>query len=321
MSLTAWRVVLIGAGELGSRHLQSVATLPGVMIDVVESALASRELARQRLGIASQQVQLRFFDLISQIEPAYDVAIIATGSAVRFHLTQQLLMQTKVRYLLLEKVLFQQLEHYHQMQQLLAGAGVVAYVNCPRRLYPLYQQLRQPLSQQPVTLQVTGNLWGMACNSIHFIDLVAFLTTETLTSVDVAGLTQSYASKRPGYVEVAGRLAMQFSAGSTLQLQSTADEKLPLGLSIELIGAGGHWCIDESQGRIQHKNDPTLLLDGLPLLYQSQLTAAVLTELMTRGDCDLTPYPESAALHLPLIQGLLSYFRQDQPMLEACPIT
>jgi predicted dehydrogenase len=321
MTQPQYSLVLIGAGELGSRHLQSMASLPDCCIDVVEPDALSVEKARQRLAqVQVNAAQIRFFQSIAQLSTQYDLALIATGAAVRFELSKELLRRAKVRYLLLEKVLFQHPEHYAQMLMLLEQHHVQAYVNCPRRCYPLYQQLKAAAST-PLVMQVQGNLWGMACNSIHFIDLVSFLSSESLLSVDASQLGQSLQSKRAGYLEVTGHLYCVFSQGSELILRCTADELAPISVSIQLSCAEGRFDIDEVKGCVHKTGDAEPLLCNMPMLYQSQLTAAVVSELLSSGHCSLTPYAESSALHLPLIHSLLAYFRQESAQLQHCPIT
>ncbi|CAI3796239.1 Gfo/Idh/MocA family oxidoreductase [Rheinheimera sp. MM224] len=322
MSFKPCSLVLIGAGELGSRHLQSMASLPDSCIDVVEPDALSVEKARQRLSqVQVNAAHIRFFQSIQQLSAQYDLALIATGAAVRFELSQQLLRHAKVRYLLLEKVLFQRPEHYAQMQALLEQNQVQAYVNCPRRCYPLYQQLKPLAGRKPLVMQVKGNLWGMACNSIHFIDLVSFLTSESLQSVDASQLEQRLQSKRAGYLEVTGGLRCFFSQGSELILRCTADEQAAISVSIEYSSVDGRFDIDEVKGTVHKTGDAEPLLRNMPMLYQSQLTAAVVSDLLDSGHCSLTPFVESSALHLPLIHSLLAYFRQESAELEHCPIT
>ncbi|MDF3125830.1 Gfo/Idh/MocA family oxidoreductase [Rheinheimera sp. 1928-s] len=322
MSLMHCSLVLVGAGELGSRHLQSMASLPDCSIDVVEPDVLSVEKAKQRLAqVQVNAAQIRFFQSIEQLSSQYDLALIATGAAVRFELSQELLRCAKVRYLVLEKVLFQRPEHYALMQNLLEQYEVQAYVNCPRRCYPLYRQLSLITAKTPVLMKVQGNLWGMACNSIHFIDLVSFLSSESLLSVDHSQLVQSLQSKRVGYLEVAGTLRCVFSQGSELLLHCTADERAPTSVLIECSSAKVCFDIDEVKGSVHRRGERELILRDMPMLYQSQLTAGVVDDLLRSGSCSLTPFAESAALHLPLIHSLLAYFRQESVELNHCPIT
>jgi predicted dehydrogenase len=321
MTETAHAILLVGAGELGSRHLQSLASLAGCQIDVIEPSAAACQTAATRLAQVTVVAEVNFFQSFDVLKSSYDVAIIATSAAVRFEVTQQLLSKTKLKYLILEKVLFQRPEYYQALQHQLAAHQVSAFVNCPRRLYPLYRQLKARLSDGPVSITVSGENWGMACNSIHFLDLLMYLTEEHLSVIDTTALQDSFASKRPGFLEVSGRLVARFQSGSTVTLQCETNDTNTARVAIELQSAAGHWRIDEAKGRLECLDSGTLLLDGLPMLFQSQLTAHVAHKLLQHGSCDLTSYSDSAVLHLPLINSLLAYFNKTQGPMDLCPIT
>lgn len=321
MTSPQWSVLLIGAGELGSRHLQSLASLSCCRIDVVEPSESAQALAKQRLLQVTANAPVHFFSSSTQIATHYDVAIVATGASIRFEVASQLLQQVALKFLILEKVLFQQAEHYERMSRLLKKSTVQVYVNCPRRLFPLYQQFKEELPKSPMNFNVSGNLWGMACNSIHFIDLIAFLTGETLLHVDGRGLNRTFSSKRAGYLEIEGQLLATFSNGSTLNLNCTADVQQALTIQLRCHTRQHRLFIDEQQGLIQNMVDGSLLLQGLPMLYQSQLTASVVNDLRQQSRCGLTSFSESVLLHQPLLATLLDFFRQEQPLLDFCPIT
>ncbi|WP_031571387.1 Gfo/Idh/MocA family oxidoreductase [Rheinheimera texasensis] len=321
MTKPAFVILLVGAGELGSRHLQSLACLAGSQIDVIEPSEAACQIAKTRLAQVEVLAKVSFYSSDNTLKLNYDLAIIATSAAIRFEVTKQLLHKTKLDYLILEKVLFQRPEHYHELKHLLEEHQVSAYVNCPRRLFPLYQHLKTLARGGPVSMHVTGNNWGLACNSIHFIDLVSYLTDKKLEAVDSTQLQSCFASKRPGFLEVSGQLTAHFQSGSTLQLQCSADELNPALVTIDLVSAAGHWQIDESKGRVKCRQSGVILLDGLPTLFQSQLTASVVQTLQQQGACSLTPYNESADLHLPLIQSLLLYFNKMHGPMDLCPVT
>ena len=82
-------IVLIGAGKLGSRHLQALAKI-GIEsnIFVVDPSAESREIAFARYNevqVNSNIKHLEFKDDISDLKiQRADVAIIATSSEIRF---------------------------------------------------------------------------------------------------------------------------------------------------------------------------------------------------------------------------------------------
>ena len=75
---------------------------------------------------------------------------------------------------------------------------------------------------RPIKIIKTGNLWGLACNSIHYIDLVAWWTKDNLISINCEDLsTEWFKSKRDGYYETTGKLLAKYSKGTELILESS----------------------------------------------------------------------------------------------------
>jgi hypothetical protein len=77
------RVALIGAGQLGSRHLQALARLPaGSRVTMVEPSEASRSTAQSRWAeVAGQGIAVEFVEGLGQLSGEIDVAIVATTAA------------------------------------------------------------------------------------------------------------------------------------------------------------------------------------------------------------------------------------------------
>lgn len=322
-------VLLIGAGALGRRHLQSMLSVENVDIYVIEPDLDSQQEAQiLAASIAHQHSIVWFRELpiaeISLLPSMIDVAIIATSSGPRFSLASQLLLHWTVRFLILEKVLFQKLHHFSEFQLILNQTDTRAYVNCPRRQYQFYQQVRSLVRAAPLRLKVSGVNWGLACNSIHFIDLLAWLRNCQPKSLDThLLLPQVFPSKRSGYLEIAGQLILTYQDLSQLQLQCMLLPDSPPTLQIEIFQEDTHLILDEQQGIITFAGQAgTKEIKAECAPYQSQLTGFTINQLLITGMCGLSEYTESSALHLSLLPGLLQFFSaQAGRTLDLCPIT
>jgi predicted dehydrogenase len=321
-------LLLIGAGALGMRHLQSMVQLASVRIWVVEPDLAAQQRCQQHLlalGPQAMPNQVQWLTALPQQSISFDAAVVATSAGPRFAVVQVLLERFKVRFLILEKVLFQRLDQYAAIADLLKRSATIAYVNCPRRLYPLYQCIQQQLDPtKPLHLAVSGQNWGLACNSVHFIDLVSWLTQSPADTVDgTALLPNIYPSKRLGYQEVAGKLRIKFANGSVLMLNCDVIAEAPVIMHIELQQTDMHWLIDEGTGLVQQTvagSRQQLQLARAP--YQSELTAQVIADLLLTGQCALPGFTEASHCHQLLIENLLAFFsRQLGKPQNVCPIT
>jgi threonine dehydrogenase-like Zn-dependent dehydrogenase len=118
-----FNIAIIGAGQLGSRHLQGL-KLAGLemnifVMDVNDDSL---QIAKQRYEQAPDNDKIRGLQLcksISQLPPEIDLAIIATGSLVRASVTKELLKTSQVKNIVFEKVLFPAIHEYEQIENLL----------------------------------------------------------------------------------------------------------------------------------------------------------------------------------------------------------
>lgn len=317
-------IVLIGAGELGSRHLQSLVRIgPTTKITVLELSDNAISLARTRILEISETsefvAKVEFIKVLEQLPVNIDLAVIATGAAPRMHILRELLAHSKVRYMLLEKVLFQKLDEYDEASVFLENLGVEAWVNCPRRMFDGYGALKLQLNlKQPVEMHVKGGQWGLACNAIHYIDIFAFLTSSRIQSVNVENLESAiYPSKRPGYVEFFGSMSVQFENGHKLVLSCSHDQTDCL---INIVDSEGSYNIDESSGIVLKNTQKTNIT--ITSKNQSDLTQVFAEQVLAFGRSNLTEYIESSALHKPLISSLLSFYNmKNKTELKSLPIT
>ena len=317
-------IVLIGAGELGSRHLQSLVRIgPATKITVLELSDDAVLLARERISeiaeISEFLAKVEFIKALEQLPASIDLAVIATGAAPRMDILRGLLVHSKVRYMLLEKVLFQNLDEYEEASVLLEKLGVEAWVNCPRRMFNGYGALKLQLDlKQPIEMHVKGGEWGLACNAIHYIDIFAFLTSSRIQSVDVENLESTiYPSKRPGYVEFFGSMSVQFENGHKLVLNCSHDQTACL---ISIVDSEGLYDIDEFSGIVLKNAQKTNIT--IISRYQSDLTQVFAEQVLAFGRSNLTTYIESSALHTPFISSLLSFYNmQNKTEITFLPIT
>jgi predicted dehydrogenase len=321
------QIVIIGAGQLGSRHLQAISLLHfSTTIWVVDPMVSSLETAKARwkeVDYVSQH-EIHYKSDVKELPSDLDVVIIATSSNVRRNIIEMLLQERTVRYMILEKVLFQEEEDYFSIQELLENKGVKAWVNCPRRQFEGYSQLRKEINFQAFQMSVTGSQWGLGCNSIHFIDLFSYLCQSSNISVVPFLNEKLYTSKRAGFVEFNGSLLVASDNASKLLITCFELGNHPLEITIELPEAS--ISIKESLQAMEIRtsaNNWQALHLSFPILRQSQLTNLVIEDLLTSGTCLLTPFEESVKLHIPLINIFLNHYNQvnKTPNNIVCPIT
>lgn len=320
------KLAVIGAGALGSRHLQALALLerPARIQVVDHSSVALENAANLFTQVQAAKVEVEYLKRISDLSQELDAVVIATNSDVRRKVLETLLEQKTVKNLILEKVLFQNPVDYNYVGSLLAEKGVKAWVNCPRRIWSFYRLLKDKfLSQQNVDYNVSGSLWGLGCNAIHFIDNLAFITGETGFQFAPESNLEPVASKRPGFVDFTGTLRGRSYTGNTIRLTSYPSGDSPVLISI--LSDSIRCIIRENEGKAwisEAKAGWQWDEHSFATPYQSQLTNIAVEDIVAKGDCQLTSYDESVKLHLPMLEALMVPLRtQVGKEVDLCPIT
>ncbi len=320
-------LLIVGAGQLGSRHLQAFSNLSNnYKISIVDPSVDSLKVAEDRYleSASTTSPSVCFFDSIDAlIEKEFLVVVIATSASVRLSVVRQLTENLKIQYLILEKVLFQSTEQLHEAQQLLTKAGIKAWVNCPRRQFIAYQQLKaRYLKADSVSLTVNGSNWGLACNAIHFIDLWHYLSDFHSYNLKFESNARIIDSKRNGYKELLGTLNASSDDGKH-QLSLTCSDYETSFLEIKANFDGDQVVLAEHQGDIKwlDKNEDILEVQPLKVLFQSELTDKVIHELLNTGDCSLTKFEVSKMLHAEFLSKIVDVFSISEKNNGLAPIT
>jgi hypothetical protein len=321
-------IVVIGAGQLGSRHLQALSKVSfQSKIEVVDPFATSLEVARTRFNempTNSTIVDIRYVSSISQLSSNVDLAIIATNADVRAEVIRQLVRQCKVKNLVLEKVLFQKPEEYKEIQALLEENSIKVWVNHPRRMFPYYAKLKEQLvGSMQVSYQVQGGEWGLACNGLHFIDHLAFLTGCDDLKIGTNDLNPSViVSKRKGYFEISGTLLGKIGAHPFELFCHENASPVIITICADNLNA----IIDEGTNSVRiatKENGWTWVEENTKIIYyQSELSNMFAEDIISNGKCDLPTFAEASKLHIPFINAMLEHINlYGVEKYTACPIT
>jgi hypothetical protein len=306
-------IYIIGAGQLGSRHLQALKQVQTpLQIIVVDPSNASLATARERYeGTAGVDHAITFLTDLPSSSSAIDIAIFACNAHVRKQALEKLLDKAAVQYLVLEKLLFDKIEDYASVSNRLENLPTKTFVNCAMRMIPFYGEAKSYFQNQNVTLTVNGSKFGLASNAIHYLDLLAFYSQDSSYVVQVESLDpEMIDSKRPGFKELTGTLIANYSKGSRAILTCLKDGTLPFQVEISsprvrLISR--EW--EQKAWISEEKNGWKWIEVEAKIPFQSQLTAKLVDDLLTRGSCDLVPFAESKQIHLNFLLGLKAYFK------------
>ncbi len=323
-------LAVIGAGQIGSRHLQALAKIDlPVVLEVLDPNPEALTLSGARFAQIPENgniQRIRHFRHMKDLSSVLDLAVVATNSDVRLAVVSELLRTRMVRSLILEKVVFQSQAAFEQAAGLFRSHHVSVWVNCFRRCVPIYHELKKIFAKEKsLHLRVSGCNWGLACNAIHFIDLLSYLTGDEDYDLDVSGLdSQIHQSRRKGFLECSGTLKATFSRGHELVLEERFEPGKARSFLLVFSVEGREITVNDFDGRMtlinkESKTHEEKLFDRP---FQSNLTQLVTQEIFNEGTCPLTPFSSSYQLHLPLLEGLSAHFgRIRGKTFTFCPIT
>ena len=303
-------IAIIGAGQLGSRHLQALAKVSEeVHLYIVDPSEQSLEVSQQRFNeVNSFDKKLTCTKSITDLPNIIEFVVIATNSKQRLDVLKELLQHAKVKYLLLEKFLFPTVSEYTEATSILENTITKVYVNCARRMWSSYQQLKSTLdTTSKIHFKVSGVNWNLASNAIHFLDLFLYLVEEKRATVNTSLLDDSLIeNKRPGYIEFTGTLQVVTPKGHELTLISKRIGEDPMAISISSLNQQIE--IDELKERMLVNNEE----HTFTMYHQSSLTNKVYEQLQQTGVCQLVEYTEAAKEHLLLLNAFNDFLGDRQ---------
>ncbi len=324
------KIALIGAGQLGSRHLQALAKLDiRSKIFVIDPSAESLKIAKSRFeemaGNGKILHDVIFSDNIETIDREIDLGIVATSSNVRLKVLDTLLTFSEVKNLILEKVLFRKVGEYEIASEMIKERGVMAWVNCTRRMWDVYKTLHKQLNEGKIlSFYAYGSDWGLASNAIHILDLISYLSCREEYRINSIDINEDiFESKRKGFIEFNGSLNGTFGEDISFSITSFKDGNFPF--TVEILTEKGRYIISEgTQKKIQSlkENEWKYVEETFRVPYQSELTNAAAKNIFENSECDLTTYESSKKLHLTYIKSLnkaISKIKNEE--VTECPIT
>ena len=324
--MAVYDISIIGVGQLGSRHLQGlVSSTNKFNIWLVDPSQSSLDLAKSRLEEVDNSFvnAINYCNDINSLPADLDLAIVATTANHRRNVIEQLLKTVNVNYMVLEKIVFQSLDDFGFAEKLFEESNIDAWVNCPRRLYPYYSELKKQIAESVINITVTGNNWGLACNSIHFIDLLYYLSNDSsgINFNNTGFKNTALTSKRTGFYELYGVFSGTTCSGNAIKL---VDDNSQAGSNLEIIIEYNNvkLTIDEVQQEVKEfKNDIQSEI-RFDVRYQSELTGIVVDQILQTGQSSLTPLSECGIYHRPMLESFNDHFSKIfKQKIEICPIT
>ncbi|MEE9379257.1 MAG: Gfo/Idh/MocA family oxidoreductase [Candidatus Lokiarchaeia archaeon] len=312
------KIALIGAGNIGSRHLQALKAVK-IPLDilVIDPNPESLNIAQERydsMPIGQCKHTVNYFKNLDKIKDEFDIAIIATHSNIRRKVIEQLFKVSHARALILEKILFTTTEDFSVVRDLLKEQNSQAWVNCTRRVIPFYNdQIKNWFKKKKIIYFVSGSKWSLISNLIHFIDYMSFILDQTDFEIDLNHLDLKLEKSRiPNFLELNGTINLYFNEGSIGVINCYPSGNQPV--MIDITSDELRCLLNEGQGKawVNIKNNETnWKVYDAKILYTSQITTFLVEDILEKNTCSLTSYEESMKLHMLTFEPLLNFLNKN----------
>ncbi|OGQ47350.1 MAG: hypothetical protein A3H42_01635 [Deltaproteobacteria bacterium RIFCSPLOWO2_02_FULL_46_8] len=326
-----FKILIVGCGELGSRHLQAVATLPTVEeIVVVDSNATAIQTGQSRLkdlpGLSSH-ITFRWLSSLEAVKGTYDLCIVATLAQGRCALIKKIANQLGIRQFLIEKIVSQSSSEYADLLQFAEANRLEIRVNCKTRAYPIHQHVKKQLRPgEPILFSAMGGNHGLANNGVHTSDLFIFYDeSPEIQLVSSAIEPTLHVSKRGKDIfDLSGTLTGKTDKGSTFMLSYAGDHVASEQFSIV---TKSYRCIIDQMLRWAFENDGEKGSPWRPLPFEgnlmvSQMTKTFVTEMFEKRNCHLPLLNECWPAHRFILDALQPHFnRLSGEKRNHCPVT
>lgn len=329
------KVLIVGCGELGSRHLQALASLPVVThIEVLDPRSESLQLGRDRVDELAGHRTSAEINWITSIEDAtHDITnegglcVIATQAKGRCELLRSVADKLGYTSFLLEKIADQSLAAIEDAVAFCHAREISAWVNCQTRIVPTYHRIKKKLTAtEPIYFNAAGGMQYLATNGIHTADLFAYY--DECTSIEEAAAKIDpvvHSSKRgKDLYDLNGTLHGTTEKGSSLTI-SYIDGKSPWG-HISIASSSYRCVVDHQQGWMAEADIQTdwawrqAPFEGSMMV--SQTTKEIAENILASGTCGLPTLEESLVSHRFILNGLLPHFSALLGQsLDSCPVS
>jgi len=321
------KIILVGCGNIGSRHLQAIAKLPyGIKVDIVESNDDAQNLAKSRLDeISFDETDHEFFwyKSINELTDVGDIVIVATNSVNRVDLISDLISKGNTRFFI-EKLVCQSITQYNIIIKKVKESNSKVWVNTNRRYFKSYNMIKELLQREKIlSLSVkTNSKNGLSTNAIHYIDLFSWLIEDYEIALDGKLLSdQLLQNKRgPNFKEFSGIITGIAKNNSSLSIEFLPH--LEDNVFVEISTNELKLIIDETNekittfGNIKHYN----------LEFKNESVSNVSTRIINdilENDKSLLPTLNDSFIgHAELFRIFNSHINKLlKENIELCPIT
>lgn len=311
------KILVIGIGNIGFRHCQSLLNLSGIELHAVDINRKNIEkISNFFKKLNKEKNELFCYSSVSNIRNSgdsninkrkFDLVIISTNSDVRFSIFKEITKKFVFKYIVFEKFVFSKKIEFAKAQSILKNKNITSWVNCPRRMQDIYLFIKNFLVKRKnkFHLLYKASNWQMSSNLIHFIDIFCFLSSsENIKISSIKLATAIFKSKRKNFQDFFGELIFYNKKGDMLTIinsKKKINTKFFIKSNRDLIK------IDEKSGIISINGK----LKKISILKQSQLSQIFAKNIFNKKKILLTAFEKSKLYHLFILNIFQNFYNKN----------
>jgi len=318
-------ILVIGCGNIGSRHIQALAKLPfNTHIEIVDPDLNSHKIAQSRLNEINYNKQKHEFlwhVSISELKQKHnDLVIVATTALNRLPILKKLLPNNSK--FLIEKIVCQSVKEYDELLDLMKKFNAKGWINTPRRYFESWNKIKEKIdTSKPLYVSIiASNVSALGTNAIHYLDLFSWFTDNYKIKLNGEFLINKLFLNKRGnnLIEFAGTLIGKNSDSSSISLTFLPDTKIPT--TVNIVNDDNHIFVNETEQKSFNfaKNQEL----EFKFEHVSSTTNKIVSDIILKDSCTLTTVENSYFLHREIINTFNKHIKKiTNKELEQCPIT
>ncbi|MFX0204495.1 MAG: Gfo/Idh/MocA family oxidoreductase [Candidatus Hodarchaeota archaeon] len=327
MTVSSSSILIVGCGNVGSRHLQAIAKLTNLTsIDIVEPSKDAQIIAKSRLSeipFDKTKIEVNWHSSLQRVRNECDLTIVATASVGRVELIRNLLELGYSRFLV-EKVVCQSTEDYIRLLDDIKAFNAKGWVNTNRRYFEAYQRIKREVEDsKKIYFSVTAGNEGLGCNAIHHLDLFSWFSGSLQIRLNGDFLYNRIFPNKRGrnFKEFAGTIIGSNDKESVMTISFLPINNLPR--TVTIVGDDLYIVVDETNEKahtISGKDE----LGDLKFRFEhvSGITTKIATEILEKDNCMLPTLEESFYGHSELFRIFNDHITQlTGKKMVLCPIT
>ena len=299
-------ILILGLGNIGRRHLEAILKLRDIRINLIDNNEISLNLSKEIIYQKNKfNLDINFFNKITEITEKIDLCIIATNSMDRTELILKLINSFSIKYLIVEKVVFNKISDFDKIIKKLNYKKIKSWVNYSRRYDNQFKKIKNDINNiDKIYIEVNGGRWGLGSNSVHFIDLLFFFKNNfKLIVTDKKLHNRIYKSKRKGYYEFGGTIEIKSNKGDKIILKDNMKNNESLTLSISY--SNKKYIFNYSDGSLNYfKNKKIISSKKFKPIFQSNITNKIIQDIFKYKTCALASLKDSKNSHKVIVDYL-----------------